>query len=196
MSRRALFLALCALVVGGVLSALGTIAYLAYVRAMASALIKSAYDIRTKADAEREIAAWKKKVGIFFWTEGDHPGGDHSYDATIANLSIARLHIVEPTGVTVSITMRDGELRSVTVVETVGWYGAASVWIQEWFGEEMPNHFHVGGNRRPYMAHVEFPSSLPEEQRKRAFVVDTGCMVRPRGCKTAEAILPGISQLK
>src|SRR5215467_7419714 len=146
---RALFIALLVFGMVGTLFVVGIIVYLAYVRGMASSLIKSAYDIRTKADAEREIAVWKKKVGIFFWTEGDHPGGDHSYDATIANLSIARLHIVEPTGVTVSITMRHGELRSVTVVETVGWYGAASVWIQEWFGEEMPNHFHVGGNRRP-----------------------------------------------
>ena len=121
---RPLFIALLVFAMSGVLFALGTIAYLAYVRAMASSLIKSAYDIRTKADAEREIAVWKKKMGIFFWTEGDHPGGDHSYDATVANLPVARLRIVEPTGLTVGITMRDGELRSVTVIESVGWYAS------------------------------------------------------------------------
>jgi len=193
---RPLFIALLVFAMSGVLFALGTIAYLAYVRAMASSLIKSAYDIRTKADAEREIAVWKKKMGIFFWMEGDHPGGDHSYDATVANLPIARLRIVEPTGVTVGITMNDGELRSVTVIESVGWYPVASVWIQEWFGEKMPNHFHVSRKREPYMATVEFPSSLPDEERRKAFAVDAGCLVRPGGCKTAEAVLPGISQLK
>ena len=149
-----------------------------------------------KADAEREIASWRKRSGKEFGIETDAPGGDHNYDAVVANLLLARLHIVEPTGITVGITMNDGELRSVTVIESVGWYGVASVWIQEWFDEQMPNHFHAYGNRRPYVVHVEFPSSLPEEQRRRAFAVDTGCLVRPRGCKTAEAILPGISQLE
>ena len=196
MNRRALFLALCALVVAGVLSALGTIAYLAHIHALASALITSAREIRTKADAEREIAAWRKRSGKEFWMESDSPGGDHNYDAVVDNLPIARLHLVEPTGLTVGITMNDGKLRSVTVIEHVGWYGVASVWIQEWFDEEMPNHFHVSGNRRPYVATVEFPSALPDEERKKAFAVDTGCLVRPGGCKTAEAILPGISQLK
>jgi hypothetical protein len=32
--------------------------------------------------------------------------------------------------------------------------------------------------------------------RKKAFTVNTECLVRPGGCKTAEAILPGISQLE
>src|SRR5215467_12902814 len=192
MNRRALFLAFGTLGMGGVLSALGTIAYLAHVHALASDLIKSAREIRTKADAEREIAAWRKQSGKDFWIEGDAPGGDHNYDAVVDNLLFARVHIVEPTGLTVGITMNAGELRSVTVIESVGWYGVASVWIQEWFDEQMPNHFHAYGNRRPYVVHVEFPSSLPEEQRRRAFAVDTGCLVRPRGCKTAEAILPGI----
>jgi hypothetical protein len=196
MNRRALFLILCVLVVGGVLSALGTIAYLAHVHALASALITSAREIRTKADAEREIAAWRKRSGKEFWMESDSPGGDHNYDAQVANLPVARLHIVEPTGVTVGVTMRDGELRSVTVIESVGWYPVASVWIQEWFGEKMPNHFHMSRKSRPYAITLEFPSSLPDEQRKRAFAVDTGCLVRPGGCKTAEAILPGISQLE
>jgi len=193
---RAFLIALRVLAMCCVLFTLGTVAYLAHVHALASALIKSAREIRTKADAEREIAAWRKRSGKEFWMESDSPGGDHNYDAVAANLPIARLHIVEPTGVTVGITMNDGELRSVTVIETVGWYGVAAVWIQEWFDEEMPNHFHVFGHRRPYIANVEFPSSLPDEERKKAFAVDTGCLVRPGGCKTAEAILPGISQLK
>ena len=131
-----------------------------------------------------------------FWQEGDRAGGDHNYDAQIANLAIARLHIVEPTGVTVGVTMRDGELRSVTVIESTGWYPVASVWIQEWFDEGMPNRFHVGGQARPADAFVEFPSSLSEDRRSKAFAVNTKCLTKPGGCRTAEDILPGVWQLQ
>jgi hypothetical protein len=182
------------LVAGFALSGLGIVAYLTRVHALASALVNSACEIRTKADAEREIAAWRKRSGKEFWTESDHLSGDHNYDAKIVNLPIARIHIVEPTGVTVGVTMRNGELRSVTVIESTGWYPVASVWIQEWFDEKMPNRFRVLGNRRPYAATVEFPSSLPDDQRKKAFAVNTKCLVQPGGCKTAEDILPGISR--
>jgi hypothetical protein len=40
------------------------------------------------------------------------------------------------------------------------------VWIQEWF-----DRFRVLGIRRPYAATVEFPSSLSDDQRKKAFAV-------------------------
>jgi len=195
MNRRALFLALCALVVAGVLSALGTIAYLAHIRALASDLITSAREIRTKADAEREIAAWRKRSGENFWQESDHLGGDHNYDAQIDNSALVRLRIVEPTVVTVGITMRDGRLRCVTVIESTGWYPVASVWINESF-EETPNRLHVGGHDRPHDAAVEFPSSLPEEERLKAFAINTKCLTKFGGCKTADDILPGVWQLQ
>ena len=81
MILQALWLALCVLVTAGILSALGTIAYLAHANALASALITSAREIRTKTDAEREIAEWRERSGENFWQESDHLGGDHNYDA-------------------------------------------------------------------------------------------------------------------
>ncbi|HLZ49966.1 MAG TPA: hypothetical protein VKP61_04390 [Candidatus Acidoferrum sp.] len=174
----------------------GISAYLARLNALASALIAPAYEIRTKADADRAIAAWSKRFGKGFWTESDHPGGDHNYDAQIVNLTLARLHVVQPTGVTVGITMRDGQLWSVAVIESTGWYPVASVWVQEWFDEKMPKRVRVLGHRRPYNAWVEFPASLPEDQRKKAFALNTKCLVSPRICKSEEEILPGISQLQ
>jgi hypothetical protein len=175
---------------------LGIAVYLVHVRASAKALIDSAREIRTTADAEREIAAWKKRSGKDFWRESDNPGGDHNYDALIVNLAIARLRLVEPTGVLVDITMRDGKLRCVTVMESVGWYGVALVQIQEWFDEDMPNRFRVSRNRRPSAASVEFPSSLPDDQRIKAFAVNANCLVRPGGCKNADDILPGVWELE
>src|SRR5260221_8240521 len=120
---------LVALVAGGTLFGLGIAVYLAHIRASAAALINSAREIRTKADAEREIAAWRKRSGKDFWTESDHLGGDHNYDGQIENVAIAHLRIVEPTLLTVGITMRDGKLRCVTVIESTGWYPVASVWV-------------------------------------------------------------------
>jgi hypothetical protein len=63
-------------------------------------------------------------VGIF-WIESDHPGGEHSYDAVVANLAIARLHIVEPTGVTVGVTIRD-EGAAVRNCYRVRWMASSS----------------------------------------------------------------------
>jgi hypothetical protein len=163
---------------------------------LASALITSAYEIRTRTDADREIAAWSKRFGKDFWAESDSPGGDHNYDAQVVNLRLARLHIVQPTGLTVGITVRDGQLRSIAVIESTGWYPVASVWVQEWFDEKLPKRIRVVGHRRPYAAWVEFPASLPEEQRKKAFALNTKCLVSSRICKNEEEILPGISQLE
>jgi hypothetical protein len=187
---------LVAVILAAVLLVLGIAAYANHLRTTATALVASAREIRTTDDAERTIAAWKARAGEQFWTESEHLGGDHNYDAQIVNLSIARFRIVQPTGVTVGVTMRGGKLRSVTVTESVGWSPVASVWVQEWFDETTQNHFHVGSNRRPSTATVEFRSSIPEAQRRAAFSVNTNCFVDRRGCKSADEILPGVWQLE
>ena len=173
----------------------GIAAYLFHIRNIATALVASARKIQTTEDAEREIAAWKVRAGNDFWTESDHPGGDHNYDASIVNLPIARLRVVQPTGVTVGLTMRDRKLRSVTVIESTGWYPVASVWIQEWFDTNLPNHFHVSIKRRPSTAVVEFPSTLPDVERQKGFAVNTDCLAKPMGCRSAQEILPGVWEL-
>ncbi len=187
---------LVAVVLVAVLLVLGIAAYANHLRATATALVASAREIRTTEDAERTIAAWKARAGEQFWTESEQTGGDHNYDAAIVNLPIARLRVVQPTGVTVGVTMRQGKLRSITVIESTGWYPVAAVWIQEWFDEGMQNRFHVGSNRRPSTATVEFPSSMPEAQRRAAFAVNTTCLVKPSGCKSADEILPGVWHLE
>jgi hypothetical protein len=194
--RRRIGMVLATLAVLGVVSILGMVTYLAWLHRVASALVTSAYEIRTKADADREIAAWGKRFGKDFWQESDHPGGDHSYDAVLANLTLARLHVVQPTGVTVGITMRDGQLWSLFVAEQTGWYPVASVAVQEWFDDTIPKRVHVLGHLRPYAAWVEFPASIPEERRRRAFAFNTKCLISRRICKNEDEILPGISQLQ
>ncbi len=194
--RQSIGTGLVVLLVAVALSGLGIAVHLAHLRASATALINSAREIRTRNDAEREIASWRERSGKDFWEESDHPGGDHNYDAQITNVAVAHLRIVQPTGVTVSITMRDGELRCVTVIEATGWYPVASVFIQEWFDEDVQNRFHVGSNHKPSSATVEFPSSMPEAQRRKGFAINTNCLVKAGGCRSAEDILPGVWQLE
>jgi len=174
----------------------GIASYAAHLRAKATALIVSAREIHTTADAQREIDAWSQREGKEFWTESDHPGGDHNYDGQIVNLPIARLRVVEPTGVTVGLTMRGGKLRSVTVIESTGWYPVASVWIQEWFDPDVPKRLHVADKGRPSTAYVEFPSSLPDPPRTMAFALNARCLVRVGGCRSADDILPGVWKLE
>ena len=54
----------------------------------------------------------------------------------------------------------------MTAVEYTGWYPVASVWIQEWFDEELPSRIRVLGHSKPYDGVVEFPSSLPDQEGK------------------------------
>jgi hypothetical protein len=175
----------------------------------ARALINSARAIRTTADAEREIAAWRRRSGNEFWIEkapvrvragvGD-VAPEKTYKAEIVNLGIARLGFVDLAGATLEITMHDGKLRRITVTEWTAWYPLVTVWIQEWFdaglpNPGLPNRLYIGRARQPSTATVVFPSSLRDDQRTRAFAVNTNCLVRPSPCKTADDILPGVWHL-
>ena len=184
------------LVAGVALFGLGIAAYVSRVQASATALIKSARVIRTTADAEREIAAWRRRSGNEFWAES-RDGSEKTYEAQIVN-GIARLGFVELTEVTVDVTMHDGNLRRVTVTEWTAWYPLVSVWIQEWFDAGLaglPNRLLVSRTGKPSVALVVFPSSLRDDQRAKAFAFNTKCLVQPSLCKTAEGILPGVWQL-
>lgn len=184
------------LVAGVALFGVGIAAYLSHVQASATALIRSARVIRTTADAEREIAAWRRRSGDEFWVESGE-GSEKTYKAQIAN-GIARLGFVELTEVTVDVTMHDGNLRRITVTEWTAWYPLVSVWIQEWFDAGLggvPNRLSISRIGKPSAAAVVFSSSLRDDQRTRAFAFNTKCLVQPSLCKTAEDILPGVWHL-
>jgi len=182
------------LVVGIALFGLGIAAYGIYVCASATALIDSASQIRTMADAEREIAKWRKRLGKESWMEPDDSGQGGNYYVRIANPLIARLHIVEPSEVRMRVTVRDGKLLCVSVhIYTP----VAPVAVDEWFKLGMQNQFSLSYIKGAVpMARVQLPSSLPDAQRRKAFAVRTRCLVLPVGCQKAEDVLPVIRDLK
>ncbi len=136
------------LVAGVALFGLAIAAYLSHVQTSATALIKSARVIRTTADADREIAVWRRRSGNEFWVES-RDGSEKTYKAQIVN-GLTRLGFVELTNVTVDVTMHDGNLRRITVTEWIAWYPLVSVWIQEWFDAGLgglPNRLFIRSNR-------------------------------------------------
>lgn len=193
--RRWRFLALLAAF--GALSGLGIRAYLLRIEKTAEQLIGSVRAVRTTEDAQRVIAEWKTLSGNQFWQESDHLGGDHNYDAQIDNGLVSRLHICEPTAITVGFTMYNKELRAAVVIMTTGrkQNATSSVWLQEWFEPDSINRIHVVAKDRPWRATVEFPYAIGAGQREKAFAFNTKCFVRLGGCKSAEEILPGVWKL-
>lgn len=179
------------------LVAVGIVVYSAHLERVATALIGSVRDVRSTADAERVIAAWRNRSGQRFWQESDHLGGDHNYDGQIDNFLVSRLHILEPTGITVGFTMRGGELRSAVVIMTTGRKPntTSSVWVQEWFEPDSLNRIHVVEKDKPWKATVEFSAVVSQSQREKAFAFNTKCFVQLGGCKSAEDILPAVWQL-
>jgi hypothetical protein len=185
---------LTVLIVGTALFALGVAAYAFHVCASARGLINSASQIRTMADAEREIAKWKERLGKESWMEPDDSGRGANYYARIANPLIARLHIVEPSEVRMRVTVRDGKLLCVSVEI---YTPAAPVAVDEWFKLGMQNQFSLSYIKGAVpVARVQLPSSLPDAQRRKAFAVRTRCLVLPFGCESAEDVLPVIRDLK
>jgi len=177
-----------------VLFVLGIAVYGAHVRSSAQALIDAAESIRSTADADREIAIWQKRSRESSWENSSAQTEDRSFDTRVENGWLHRLHICPPTAVALTITMRKSQLRSVILVmftesrsnETAG------VWVQEWFDSGTVTDFYVKRKDNSQSATVEFSSTAPEATRERAFALNADCLVKAKGCKTAQDILPGI----
>ena len=184
---------LAALAVGTALFGLGIAAYAVHVCASATALIDSASRIHTLADAEREVAKWRERLGKEFWMESDNPGRSVNYYARVRTLRIAHLHLVKSSEVMTRVTVSNGKLLCVTVfVQTP----EAPVAIQEWFNENRSNLFYLSSIKgAPPTARVQFSSSLPDVERGKAFAVRTRCLVLPFGCNSAEDVLPVIRDM-
>jgi hypothetical protein len=174
----------------------GLAVYAVRVRASAQALITSASEIRSAADAERQIEIWRNLSGRRFSEAGALEDGDHSYDIQVENGLLHRLHIAVPAEVGMTITMRSGELRSVILVMFTGREPSttAGVWVQEWFDSGNTNDIHVNSKDRPWKATVEFSSTLSPAQRQKAFALNAGCLVQAGSCKSAEDMLPEVWQ--
>jgi hypothetical protein len=100
-----------ALLLAITLFAAALLVYGACLRATAKALIKSAREIRSTADAEREIASWRGRRLTNFYEEPTLPpdlGGDKVYAVQVPNTALSRLRLVRPAWVGMAIRFRSG----------------------------------------------------------------------------------------
>ncbi len=176
---------------GFLLLVMGFVIYAAQVRASAQALVYSASEIRSTADANRLVLAWRSHRDWKFHDEKKNSFGEHSYDFRVDNSWLYHLHIVPPTMVGMTVVIKNDELRTVFLVMYSGWEQnrTSGVWIQEWFGSELPKDLHVDKKNEPLQATIDFPSTLSDAERKKLFGLNTYCLVKPGGCGTAEEIL-------
>src|SRR5437773_8121729 len=88
---------LVVLTAGFFLFAAGLVIYAVRVCASAQALIQSASEIHSTADAKRLIAAWRSHSEWNLNEQRTNQFGEHSYDFRVDNSWLYHLHIVPPT---------------------------------------------------------------------------------------------------
>ena len=173
---------------------LGATAYALRLHFITTALLASARQIQSTEDALHQISAWNNRRGTGSWTDSYDDGHATHYFVRVSNNGISRLHLAPFSAVHMRVTLRDGKLICVSV-ET--WTPKASVVVLEWFRPEMSPEFYLRYVKAAIpTARVDFPSSLPDAEKKRAFDVSTSCLLIPRLCATTEDLLPLVRTLR
>jgi hypothetical protein len=104
------------------------------------------------------------------------------------------MHFVEPSKIIARVTIRNGELLSVSMFVNTP---RAPVAVQEWFETDMQNRFHLSYIKGTVPeARVQFAATLPDAKRRKGFAIRTTCLVQLGGCKRAGDVLPVIRELE
>jgi len=168
--------------------------YAGYVNRSAASVIQAAGQIRTTADAEKQIVLWRQARGF---SESRSPDGSgHAYQIRVGNGLLAALRITPKTEVLLEVTRRSGELQLLVL----GMYtDRSSVWVQEDFASRESDSLSVSsqpnGVRYPLKTVIMFSSGLDEPKRSSAFALKASCLVKLGGCVNAEEMLPSLRQL-
>jgi hypothetical protein len=172
---------------------LGATAYAVRFQLTATALIDSAQEINTTEDAVHQISVWNNHKGIDSWTDSYDEGHSTHYYVRLSN-GISGLHFAPWSALVMHVTMHDAKVICVTV-ETNS--PTASVVLQEWFKPDMRDEFYLSYLKAAIpTARLQFPSSLPAAQKRKAFAIRTRCLLIPRLCATTEDLLPLIRSLE
>lgn len=173
--------------------------YAIHLQSSAQTLIASAKQIGSAAEAEDQIAMWRRR---FAGKYSEEPEGNENrvYEVRLDNRLLYWLHLVPFTQLAVSVEVRERSLRGVFVVMTTESNGSASVWVQETFvgatrsrdQKELYVDARRDGSGRPWKTTVELTSQVPPAEKEKAFAVETRCLVRIRGCRDAAEILPPV----
>jgi hypothetical protein len=171
--------------------------YCVRLRSSAQDLIDAAGGITSSSDIQQLVDNLRSRTGVVFWKNGAQSNGEETYEFRIENTLLHRLHLLPPAMLGVTIAIQGGKLHSLSVVMFSGRQPSTTsgVWIQEWFGDST-REFRVNDNRRPSKATVDFTSGMSGVLKKKAFQLNANCLVKLRGCRSAEEILPGVWNLR
>jgi len=170
--------------------------YAQHVRASAQALISSAGQIRSAADAERQIAVWRQQFPRGYEESQSTDGIGHAFKFEVRSGLLSTFHVVPSTGVSVQVSTRSDRLLRIVV----GMYTEqASVWIQEEFSDDS-QVFRVDSQKDrsdiPMKTIVTLGSGTAESTRAKAFALNVNCLMKPGGCKSAQEMLFTVRQLE
>src|SRR6266852_4828059 len=112
-SRAWMTRSLWALFLVALLLALALTAYAAYLRRSAKALIDTAAQIRTAADAERQIAIWRQRLPRGYSESRSPDGAGRAYQVQIGNGLLSKLRLIPNTGALLQVTTFSGQLSEV-----------------------------------------------------------------------------------
>lgn len=173
--------------------------YAIHLRNSAQTLIASARQIRSAADAEVQIAMWRRKFSGEYseYTEGNQ---GRVYQVQLDNRLLSWLHIIPSTVLFVSVGMQERSLGDVLVLLATEANGQRSASVHVIFGGKTlsrnPNVLSVNGtvdaSGRPKSTVVELTSQVPPAEKEKAFAFDARCLVKLGGCKDAAEILPSV----
>jgi hypothetical protein len=167
---------------------LGATGYPVHLHFLAAALIDSAQQTHTTEDALHQISAWNNRRGTDSWTDSYDDGHTKHYFVRVSN-RIPGLHLAPSSALIMRVTLHDAKLICVSVETRVP---EASAMILEWFGRDLSPTFFLGYLKAAIpAATIQFPSSLPDAQKRRAFDVRTRCLLIPRLCATTEDLIKG-----
>ncbi len=140
----------------------------------------------TEGRALHQISAWNKSRGTDSWTDSYDDGHATHYYVRLSN-GISGLHIAPRSALIMRVTLHDARVICVTVETSIP---TASVVLQEWFKSDMRDEVYLTYFKAALpTARIQFPSSLPAAQKRRAFAIRTRCLLIPQLCATTEDLL-------
>jgi hypothetical protein len=183
---------LATLFVVALLHIAGMIAYAVRVRASAQALIQSAREIHSVADADRLASTWGESS--FRGHTAFHSRERHEYQFEVRSGLLTTFHLVPSTGILLQVTLVPDQRQRVVL----GMYtDQSSVWVQDdstAANSSVQSQPDPSGS--PKKAVVILGAGADESTRARAFAFNPNCLAKLGGCSDAQQILSTVRQLE
>lgn len=173
-----------------VLASTALFLYASHLRGCAQRLISASARIKSVGDAQRELATLRRagSYSVEEYNDGAHQGTR----LQMTNGLLSTLRLVPSTNVVLQVTVVQHKMDGVLLGMS---NDTSSVWVQESFDplhdEGLSVHARRNGLGIPVQALLMI-SSAPSARQVGVFALNASCLVKLRGCETAEQMLPSL----